>query len=221
MTISKENAKAHVVFDNDGTMIDSESNFYQVLTVVLPKYLGREITMEEILDAYIPDWIQLLSNLGLADSSRETLQAIINDVNYENRDFTPTLYPGIKELIEMLHSMEVATYVWTGRESESALKILESHKIKHLFHDMQFMDTTLPKPNPAGLEVMLGDMDKSKIVLIGDSIVDIKGAKNFEIPCLVVDWDNKSDHQQLLDEGAVLITKKTDDIIQWVKQNLL
>ncbi len=221
MTILKENAKAHVVFDNDGTMVDSERNFHINLTKVLPTYLNREVSLEEVVKNNIPDWVQLLKNFGFKDPDKKLIQSIIDDVIEVNQGFIPELFSGIKELITDLHKKDVATYVWTGRDSQSGLKLLKAHKMTHLFHEMQFMDTSLPKPHPDGLNKMLGDVCKSKIVLIGDSIVDINGAKDFNIPCLIVDWHNKSDHQDFINQGATDVMKTNQDILNWVTKNLL
>jgi len=221
MSIHKSNAKAHVIFDNDGTMVDSEKNFFVNLTKVLPKYLNREVSYEEVVEKNIPDWVQLLRNFGFEDPSKKLIQEIIDDIIHVNKGFIPEMFPGIKKLIKELHDLEVATYVWTGRDQNSGHALFKAHNIMHLFHDMQFMDTCQAKPHSDGLEKMLGDVDKDKIVLIGDSIVDIQGAKAFNIPCLIVDWHNKVDHSDFKKKGASHIVKRNEDIINWVQQNLL
>jgi len=78
--------KAHIVFDFDGTIIDSEDQFLNTLVKLIPKYLNKKITKQEVIDAYVPDWNQLLINFGLSDLSEENIQSMIDDVNEMSRD---------------------------------------------------------------------------------------------------------------------------------------
>ena len=88
MIPAKESARAHIVFDNDGTMIDSLSNFFDLAEAIIPKHLGRPVTLEEIKAAYIPDWHQLFVNLGEKNPSEELLRkAVIDDLNEVNKDY--------------------------------------------------------------------------------------------------------------------------------------
>jgi HAD superfamily hydrolase (TIGR01549 family) len=221
MNFLSTEAIGHIVFDNDGTMVDSEGNFFEVLAAVLPKHLNREITQEEILKNNIPDWYQLMKNYGVENPTPEFIQAIIDDVNEYNKDYLPKLYEGTKELIASLHDLKIATYVWTGRDKISAMKIFDGLELTPLFFDMQFVDSCKPKPHPDGLEKMLGEVDKSKIALIGDSVVDLAGAKSFGIPCLIVDWHQSIDRDFFIQKGAHKIINKHEEILNWAKKNFL
>ncbi len=221
MKVEKSTACAHVVFDNDGTLVDSEGNFLVTLKEVLPKYLNREVSIEDIHQNFIPDWKQLLINFGLENPGRDIIDSIIDDVVEFDAGYIPPIFPGMKDIIGKLHKMNIATYLWTGRERKSAIEILNFHGLSELFEDMMFMDTSIPKPKPDGLSKMLGDVDKDKIVLIGDSTVDLEGAHNFDIPCLIVDWNNNIDHNEFYELGAIKVVQSPDEIIEWVKFNLI
>jgi len=132
----------------------------------------------------------------------------------------PILYDGVISLIEKLRSSNYETYLWTGRDQYSAQKILSFYKIDHLFKEMHFRDTATPKPSPDALGLMLNQVDKSNAVLIGDSVVDIMGATNFGISCLVVDWMNKANHKELLKAGARQVFSKPNDVFKWIESEL-
>jgi phosphoglycolate phosphatase-like HAD superfamily hydrolase len=221
MNFSKNEAIAHIVFDNDGTMVNSEGNFFEVLAQVLPKHLGREITHAEILKNNIPDWYQLLKNYGVENPTTEFVKAIIEDVNEYNKDYLPKLYQGTKELLASLHELKIATYVWTGRDKVSGMKIFDGLDLTPLFFDMQFVDTCTPKPHPDGLSRMLPGIEKKNIALIGDSVVDLAGAKSFGIPCLIVDWHKSIDQSFFNEQGAELIVQTHQEILDWAKQKFV
>jgi phosphoglycolate phosphatase-like HAD superfamily hydrolase len=221
MAITKEQARAHVIFDNDGTMVNSESNFLSVIVDILPKYLDRAVTLDEVKKTFIPDWQQFLTNLGLENPSTDIIREIITDVINANKDYIPELYPGILELIHKLHQNNIATYVWTARDERSAMDIFNHYEMVELFTQMQFMDTCISKPDPNGLELMLGDIPKEKIVHIGDSVVDINGASSFNVPCLIVDWDKRYNAQEFMDQGAKEVFSDVDKLYDWIVTELL
>lgn len=217
-----EEAKAHIVFDCDGTLIDSMKPFFDILYEILPPHLGREISKEEIKEKFTPEWVGLLQNLGVAEPSDELINTLIKETSAINlRSPIPPLYQGIKELIQDLDVLGCTQYVWTGRDRASGIKILKHHEINSYFYQMQFSDTSTPKPHPEGLKQMLEGVEKEKIVLIGDSGVDIQGAKNFQIPCLCVDWNKTENHSEYLNFGAEIVATKPAEILDWIKGNLL
>lgn len=220
--ILQDQARAHVIFDCDGTLIDSMRPFYDILVDILPKHLGREITREEVLDKFIPEWVGLLENLGVEEPKKEMIDALIKETSAINlKSPVPILYPGIRDCLQELIDLEVACYIYTGRDRASAIRIFKAHDILKHFTEMSFSDTDIPKPHPDGLVRMLEDYPKDKMVLIGDSGTDIQGAKNFSIPCVGVDWEKNLNHQEFLDFGATHIVKEAQEIVEWVKQNLL
>lgn len=118
-----KNPLGNVVFNNDGTMINSLSNFFEWGIKLIPKHLKREVTPEELKAAYVPDWVQIFVDLGIENPTEEFIQAVIDDLNEMNKDYVPDLIPGTKEFISTLHSLKLNTYVWTGRDQESGLQV--------------------------------------------------------------------------------------------------
>lgn len=219
--ILQEQARFHVVFDCDGTLIDSMRPFYDILVEILPKHLGREVPMQEILEKFTPEWVGLLQNLGVPDPSTSLINSLIKETSVINlKSPVPSLYHGIKGCLGSLTKLGVACYVWTGRDRASGIRIFKAHDILKYFTEMQFSDTSTPKPHPEGLRQMLEEIPKNKIVLIGDSGVDIQGAKNFKIPCLAVDWNNTEDHSEFINFGAVQVATDPSEIVNWVKQKI-
>ncbi|MCR9205440.1 MAG: HAD family hydrolase [Halobacteriovoraceae bacterium] len=217
MKIDKENALAHIVFDNDGTMIDSLSNFFQIGIQILSTRLDREISPSELESAYVPDWIQLFKNLGVPNPEESFIQNVIDDFNVANKDYVPRIIPGTKQFIKDLHERNCGTYVWTGRDQESGMQVFKSLGLVESFIEMQFRDTSKAKPDPAGLEVMFPNTSKEKILLIGDSVVDILGANAFGIKCLIVDWFKNDNHEELLEAGASKVVTSHEDALKYIE----
>lgn len=84
------------------------------------------------------------------------------------------------------------------------------------FKEMQFRDTSKAKPDPEGLKVMFPNTPKEKTLLIGDSIVDIKGVNAFGIDCLIIDWFSQETHEELMDAGAAKNVTTHEEALEFI-----
>ena len=66
---------------------------------------------------------------------------------------------------------------------------------------------------------MLGDVAKDKILLIGDSSVDVAGANASGIKCLIVDWFGQENHDELRAAGAAHIATTHAGALGFIKEN--
>lgn len=114
------------------------------------------------------------------------------------------LFPGIKELITEL-SADYTLYVWTARGRTSTLRILQEGGVMQFFEGVYTADDGVGKPHVAGLIHLVGDATKDSILMIGDTINDILGAKNFGIKSMGVVWNGEAKAHILREIGADLI----------------
>ncbi len=115
------------------------------------------------------------------------------------------LYPGILDLLDKLGLEGLKLYVWTARTRHSTVEFLRSLDIITRFEDLYCSTDSYPKPDAEGLKEMLGNVDPSTVVIIGDSMSDIYGASNYGAHSIGVCWASEGDsyHKQvLLDAGA-------------------
>lgn len=101
------------------------------------------------------------------------------------------IYPGMRDLLLKLKSLNFNLYVWTARGRASTLKSLKDNQIVELFTDISSPDDAMMKPHPMGLQKMLDGIDKKNVLHIGDSRGDLEGAKNFGIEFVFAAWGNK------------------------------
>lgn len=120
-------------------------------------------------------------------------------------------YPGIPELLQRLEENEFDLYVWTGRDGPSLSLFLQKFGLSKYFKDTRTAGECLPKPHPEGLRQMLGEMEPSQCVVIGDSWADMKGAKNFGAHGIGAVWSSHAQEETLKEFGAqVLATRPMD-----------
>jgi phosphoglycolate phosphatase-like HAD superfamily hydrolase len=97
------------------------------------------------------------------------------------------LFPGIPELLRDL-AQDCLLYVWTARRRDSTIRILGELGVLSCFESFSTPDDHLPKPDPHGLSALVGRVPKECVCVIGDSPVDIAGARHFGVLAIGATW---------------------------------
>jgi phosphoglycolate phosphatase len=198
--IDPEKAKGHVVFDCDGTLISSFEGVLACLVTFLEAELKRSVSRDEIKANYYAQLDVMAERFGIKPKSKEDEQRLLKnwaDVCSAQKQ-QHGLFPEVKELLMNCEKEQWALYVWTGRDRASTLEILKALGIMPYFWDIRTATDGIPKPHPMGMEELVGDHDKQKIVLIGDSGADFNGAKNFGCHFIGATWCDQADRQTLV-----------------------
>lgn len=204
-----ENPRGHIVFDCDGTLISSFESIVDGVKEVMSITLDRDVDREEVLNNYTADLFGLARNFGLSiendEKKQKELLKLWEEVVHRNNSMRKhqfSLYPGISELLEKLKS-EYNLYVWTARDRRSTLFILKDLGIAKYFLDFSCVDDPVsPKPMPDGISHMLGEVDRSKVVVIGDSPGDLRGASAFGAKSIAACWDHPDFYESCDQYGA-------------------
>lgn len=163
-----------VVFDLDGTLVDSMPLVFRAYAHALAPYFPQ-ITDEELRARMggPPDRIfkKLLGDMGKVGDALKRLDA------YGAESWKDVaVFPGMKEMLGALRVSGIRLGVWTGRERESAEMILREHG---LWNQLAFCvcgdDLPTHKPDPAGLKETLNRMNVEirEAIFVGDAEVDL------------------------------------------------
>lgn len=131
----------------------------------------------------------------------------------------PAFYPGIKELLLDL-STDCQLYVWTARGRSSTLRILEDNGVRQLFAGVSTPDDAPTKPHVRGLLDLVGNSAKASVCVIGDSSMDMLGAKNFGVMALGATWNSYSRAEHLKDAGADFIVSHPSECSILIRSKL-
>jgi HAD superfamily hydrolase (TIGR01509 family) len=179
-------ARRAVVFDLDGTLVDSMPLVFAAIAHALEPFGQR--TQDEIFSRLggPPDRFlaALLDDLNHLPVARERLDAY----HRENGHLIQP-YDGISSLLGALRRGGVQAAIWTGRDRESADWLLRRHELGNFFSTVLCGDD-LPshKPDPAGLrEIMrrLG-VGPAETLFIGDADVDVLGGVGCGVDTLLI-----------------------------------
>ncbi|MRI84246.1 MAG: haloacid dehalogenase [Nitratiruptor sp.] len=186
---------ATIIFDMDGTLIDSSDLIVNSINHVrhrlgLPP-MDRQTILQAINDTTIhrPSFFY-----GVPEYSPHHL-AWFRDYYTSHHKEQSRLYPGIKELLNQLaldHTLALATNAYR----QSTQELLEHTGIGHYFRWVRCGDEVPnPKPHPQMLLEILHQSQTSKedAVMVGDGKTDEEAAKRAGIPFVKVAWGWEED----------------------------
>ena len=164
-----------VLFDLDGTLLDSFSVHYEVYEVMFARF-GIRITKESFLSTYSPNWYETYRAMGLPEEHWGAANSCWVD---EAEKRTPELLPGVYETLTRLHQRFTLGLVTSGSKRR-VLKDIERTGIRAFFKTIVTGDDIhTPKPAPESLELALRSlgMGPSEVVYVGDALADYEMAK--------------------------------------------
>lgn len=164
-----------ILFDLDGTLLDSFSVHYEVYETMFAHF-GIQITKEHFLNTYSPNWYETYRAMGLPEEYWDAANSYWVE---EAEKRTPELLPGVFETLTQLHKHFTLGLVTSGTKRR-VLKDIERTGISFFFKAIVTGDDiAAPKPAPESLELalrMLG-MRANEVTYVGDAHADYMMAK--------------------------------------------
>jgi len=183
-----------VIFDMDGTLIDSKKditisvNYVRKVNHNLPQ-LSEEFIVESI-NKEVRNLPKLFYNTDIYEEKDRTLF----EKHYKEQCIqNPYLYEGIKEMLQVLHVKGVKLSVATNAPTQFAQTMLKHLHVSDMFDMIIGADKVrASKPEPDMIHKILDfyHYNKScdKAWMVGDNSKDIKSAQNAEIEAIFVVW---------------------------------
>jgi pyrophosphatase PpaX len=181
-----------VLFDFDGTLVDTTEMIHQSMRHATSSVLGREDIPRETLLANVGQ--PLPRQMELIDTENaESLLEAYRSHHEQHHDALIREFPGVEESLSRLRSAGIKVAVVTSKRRvsvEMALEIFPGlRNVVDRFVTME--DTTHHKPHPEpllrGLE-LLGSIPKERAAYVGDSPFDVEAAKAAELTSVAVSW---------------------------------
>jgi phosphoglycolate phosphatase len=179
-----------VVFDWDGTLMDSEERIVNCLQAAFDDLGVPSPTRDaarDVIGLGLNDAILRL--LPTADT--QTLHAL--GLGYRRHfletDPTPSvLFPGVRETLEWMAGEGYLLAVATGKGRIGLDKALVETGLGVFFHATRCADETFSKPNPQMLFELMDELgvDASATLMVGDTEYDMQMANNARTSSLAV-----------------------------------
>lgn len=181
-----------VIFDLDGTLLDTLEDLKDSLNVVLDKKHLPERTLEEVRQ-FVGNGIHNLIERAVPEgTSGEVVEQIFLDFRKHYlahcRDKT-CAYPGIPELLEELERRGVSMAIVSNKADAAVKELAKTYfpKVKVAIGEREGIAR---KPAPDSVFEAMRSLGAAggETLYVGDSDVDIATAENAGLPCVSVTW---------------------------------
>ncbi|WP_372776113.1 HAD hydrolase-like protein [Mangrovibacterium sp.] len=192
-----------IIFDLDGTLVDSKPGLQNSLAYMLSG-MGLTHRAEEYISLMIGPPIQsaLKDVFGFNDKQVETGVRLFREYYGQRGLYEGEVYPGIQLLLEELICEGVKLYVATSKKTIFVPEILRHFELDSYFDDLEGAGNG-DLHTKAELITRLMDRNRiqpaKEVLMIGDTKFDVVGGKANEIATLAVGYGfgNRAELQEL------------------------
>lgn len=211
-------ARRLVVFDCDGTLVDSQA---AIVRSMEQAFAAARLTppdrnaVRRIVGLSLPQALLRLAPDAADEQRAVALEAYKTSFRSARLDgsLEEPLYAGIEDLLRGLHRRGAALGVATGKSDRGLHACLTRHGVHDLFVTLQTADRHPSKPHPAMLEAALFEASAAPAdaIMVGDTIFDIAMARAAGVRAIGVAW-GYHEPDELLEAGAVDVAESSAEL---------
>ena len=186
-----------IVFDLDGTLVDSAPDLVDALNVILARDGIAPLPLERARK-FVGRGGRVLIRLGLEAQGATVSDARLEEMfaaflgEYEAHISDKTVpYPGVIAVLDRLTAIGHTLAVCTNKFETPAKMLLRDLGLTHYFAAIVGADTfAVSKPNGAVLRLTAerAGGDPARALMVGDTATDVATARNAGLPVICVDF---------------------------------
>lgn len=209
-----------IIFDLDGTITNPVEGIVNSIRYALNRLGENELEVKN-LHKFIGPPLHHSFQKYCGFNETKSMQAVELYREYFSKKgmFENKVYPGVIELLNYLKEIEVQLFIGTSKPAIFANQILDHFQLSKYFKNIYGSDLSMRKSSKSDIILQIiqenNITDRKKVLMIGDTIFDIKGAQECHIDSLAVLYGygdpieiniaNPTYHVNSLDEVLLLI----------------
>jgi len=189
-----------IIFDLDGTLLDTSRDIHKVLNGTLSRFNLPEIPIEKTMQ-YVGDGARKLIERAVGESRKDLWEEVYKDysVAFANCDNKLTaLYDGEREALEAFAAAGIKLAIITNKPKAATEHVFKEYLANYGFCKVLCQTEQFPlKPNPASTLYILDcfKLKKDECIFVGDGDADVKCAANAGVKCVSALWGYRSKNQ--------------------------
>ena len=182
-----------LIFDWDGTIMDSVARIVDCLRISSVQVLGDEKRsdheLKDVIGLGLREAIQQLHPVA----TEQQIQDMSNTYRYQYMEVNKTssvLFDGAESVLNTLEKKGYWLAVATGKGRQGLDQVLDITGLGPRFHSTRCASETFSKPHPLMLEEILQQLglNPEDALMIGDTEYDMEMARNANMDCLGVSY---------------------------------
>ena len=216
--------KKAVIFDLDGTLVDSIKDIAICMNKVLKKLDLREHSESEYPNFVGDGALVLVQNAMPKDSTKETIDKALELflTFYETGVHeNAKVYDGIYSMLDTIKNTDLKLAVLSNKPHKFTLEFIDYFFKDYPFVEVHGQKKEVPKkPDPMGAINIANalKLDPKEIIFVGDTPTDINTAKNAGMQSVGVSWGYRSVDELIL-ANADYIAKDAEELTQILLEN--
>jgi len=213
-----------LVFDWDGTLMDSESRIVSCMRAAITD-LGLELPDDSSISNIIGLGLKEAICMLIPGADEVLIKKVTGRYRhhflYENTTPTP-LFTGAKELLHTLKSEGYLLAVATGKGRPGLDRVLSYSGLDQVFHATRCADEAFSKPHPDMLLQILDELgvNATDALMIGDTEYDMQMANNAGTAALAVSYGVHS-VERLLQHEPLDCLDAISEVSNWLSNRPL
>ena len=203
-----------ILFDLDGTLTDSGEGIINCASLALERF-GITPPDKETMRQFVgPPLVDSFVKFGVPAEKAEEAVEIYRSRYIPIGKFENTPYPGIHEMLRKLRDHGHRLFVATSKPESMSVEILEHFGLADFFTDIcgATMDGSRSSKEDVIAYLLGRNSGEGEIIMVGDTVYDILGAKAHGIPAIGVDW-GYGKTQDMVEAGAAAIAYTTEELL--------
>lgn len=204
-----------ILFDLDGTLTDSGEGIFSCAEAVL-RHFGLPVpTRQEMRCMIGPPLKESFPKFGVRTEDLDEAVAVYRQHYHAGGIFQNFPYPGIQALLVRLKQQGHALCVATSKPESMAHIVLEHFNMAEYFDLICGACSDSERSSKSDvIAYLLEQVDRTReIIMVGDTIYDVQGAKEFGIPTIGVAW-GYGIAEEMTAAGAIAIAENTQDLLE-------
>lgn len=171
-----------VIFDLDGTLIDSAPDIRAAVNAMLGELDMAPLDLPTIVSFIgngLPHLVELvIKDQGLSMEQHEHLTARVLAHYHSDGSALTTPYDGVMDVLTGLRAQGIKIGLCTNKPYSATMDVLNDLNMGDMF-DVIVGGDSLPerKPHPAPLQKVIADLGSTDVIYVGDSEVDAATAE--------------------------------------------
>jgi len=185
-----------VLFDLDGTLIDSNDLIVNCFEVTFRKYLPHEnFSRQELIDMVGPPLKETFKIVSEDPVIINEMIEFYREYYIKNEFEQITIYPHVIETLDSLKALGFNLGVVTTKFSSSAMPSIKHYGMDQYFNTYCFLDDIKEhKPHPEPIFFALKQLNNyGNVVFVGDNTSDILAGRNATVLTCGVGWSIKKE----------------------------
>ncbi len=207
----------YILFDFDGTLIDTNELIIEALQGTTKQFLGRTLSNDE-LSSILGKYLELQMK-SLSEKYYKEMMAYYREYYKANQDTMIKGFPGVAEMLRELKAFGCRTAIVSAKGRggiEHGLEYFKLNQYIDVIISAYDIENNKPHPEPATKALTALGGSSGKALMIGDSPYDIQCGHNAGMKSVLVEW-SIFPKDVLLACNPDFIAESCDDIVNIVK----